>query len=112
VLNARKYIDVVFNDVTVWASMRQHHGFDGFEFKLLRGTTDVTSELGTVTTTRLSGTTVSLFVYRLADADAEYAVEFQPDSWRDNAAYCKQGVEGGTRFVSYIRVQDSAAVQG
>ncbi|PYX63020.1 MAG: hypothetical protein DMG78_32400, partial [Acidobacteria bacterium] len=103
VLNTRKYIDVIFNDVNgVGLNEASITDSSDLEFKILRGGTDVTSELGTVTTARLSGNTYRYSFTGSLTQDAEYSIEFQPNSWQDNAATANKAMKAAQDFIAYI----------
>ncbi|HEY9248054.1 MAG TPA: hypothetical protein VIO38_02935, partial [Rariglobus sp.] len=78
-LNTQKYIDVTFaGDVNATT-------INGDEFKIYRSGVQV--NLGTVTVTKVSGDTWRYSFTGTFAADGDYVVEFQANTWTDNAAH-------------------------
>src|SRR6185369_16535408 len=103
VLNTRRYLDVVFNDVNgKGLSETSITDSSDLEFKVYRGTTDVTAELGTVTATRLIGNTYRYTFSGTLTQDAEYVIEFQKDAWQDAASTPNRSMTARQSFVAYV----------
>src|SRR5205807_733246 len=111
-LNSRHYIDVLFNDPNGNGLSEASITDPDLEFKVYRGTTDVTGDLGTVTTTRLSGTTYRYTFTGSFIQNAEYSIEFQDGSWQDSSPVPNKGSTARQTFVAYVPNQNFGSGAG